>query len=159
MLDDALHADVAVVGLAVELEGLVVEGAELVVAADLLLLAGQLQHDEVLGEHAGPQLRVVLVAAGGAVQELLLLVDHVQALLADRVPAVQVPRGLVLRVVEVVAHRALHGRSGSIYYKGAAMDREEELGGKDGDIVMGDTIGEGLIIIDENSHDNPSNKQ
>lgn len=88
MLDDALHADVLPVALAVELEGLVVEGAELVVFADLLLLAGELQHDEILAEHVGLDLRIVLEAAGGAVQELLLLEDDAQALLADSVPAV-----------------------------------------------------------------------
>jgi hypothetical protein len=39
VLYDALHADIPIIGLAVKLEGLVVEGAELVVPADLFLLA------------------------------------------------------------------------------------------------------------------------
>jgi hypothetical protein len=88
MLDDAFDADVSVIGLAVELEGLVVEGTELVISSNLFLLAGQLQDDEVFGEHVGFDLRIVFVAAGRAVQELLLVVDDREALLADRVPAV-----------------------------------------------------------------------
>lgn len=108
VVDDALDADVSVVSFAVEFVGLVVEGAELVVLADLLLLAGELEDDEVFGEHVGLYLRVVLVAAGGAIQKLLLLVDDRQALLAHRMSAVQVPGSLLLRVVELVAHRALH---------------------------------------------------
>jgi hypothetical protein len=40
VLHDAFHADVPVIRLAVELEGLIVEGAELVVPADFFFLAG-----------------------------------------------------------------------------------------------------------------------
>lgn len=101
-----------------------------------------MEDDEVFGEHVGSDLRIVLVAAGGAVQELLLLVYHVQALLADRVSAVKVTRGLFLGVVEVVAHGAFHCQS--IYYKGAQGERR---GGKEGrgDIVTVYTKREGLI--------------
>lgn len=84
----AFHADVSIIGLAVKLEGLIVNSAELMIATDFFLLAGQLQHDEVLRQHIGSQLGVVLVSAGGTVQELLLLVDHIETLLANGVSAV-----------------------------------------------------------------------
>lgn len=64
------------------------EGAELMVPSDLFLLAGQLKHDEVLSEHVGSHLRIVLVAAGRTVQELLLLVYHIQTLLTHRMSAI-----------------------------------------------------------------------
>ena len=88
MLDDTLHADVLSITLAVELEWLIVEGAELMVFSNLLLLAGQLEHDEVFAEHIGLDLRVVLEAAGRTVQEFFLFEDDAQTLLADCVPTV-----------------------------------------------------------------------
>lgn len=111
MLWDTLHADVFGVGLAVETVGLVVLGTEVVIVTQLQLLAGQLQCNEVLGEHVGLDLRVVLVPARRTVQELLLVVHHLQAQLAHCVAAVQVAGDLRLRVVQLVTHRAFHSRS------------------------------------------------
>lgn len=88
VVDDALDADVSIIGFAVELIGFIVDGAELVVLSDFFLLACELQHYKIFGEHVGFDLRVVLVAAGGAVQEFFFLVDDGEALFADRVAAV-----------------------------------------------------------------------
>lgn len=50
----------------------------------------------------------MLVTAGRAVQELLLFVDDEEALFADCVAAVEIPRVFLLTIIEVIAHRALH---------------------------------------------------
>lgn len=99
VFDYALHADVLIIGLAVKLVRLIMQRTKLMILADLLLLTCQLQHYEIFSQHVGLYLRVVLEAAGRAVQELLLVVDYRQALLADRVTAVEVPRGFLLGVV------------------------------------------------------------
>lgn len=88
VVDDTLDAYVSVISLAVKFKGLIVNGAKLMILAYLLLLAGQLQDDEIFGEHIGLDLGIVLVATGGAVQKLLLLVHDRKTLLAHRVPAV-----------------------------------------------------------------------
>jgi hypothetical protein len=93
---DALDADVDIISLAVELVGLVVESAELVVLPDFFFLTGELQHNEIFSKHVRLYLGVVLVSAGRAVEKLLFLVDDRQTFLAHCVPAVQVPRGLLL---------------------------------------------------------------
>lgn len=88
VLDNTLHTDVLPVALAVELEGLIMQGAEFMVFANLLLLAGELKHNEVFTEHVWFDLGIVLETTGRAVQELFLFEDDAQALLANCVPAV-----------------------------------------------------------------------
>jgi hypothetical protein len=75
MVDDALHAYVSVICLTVELERLIVNRAKLMIFSYLFLLACQLQDDEIFSEHIGFDLGVMFVAAGGAVEKLLLFVD------------------------------------------------------------------------------------
>ena len=75
MVDDALHANVSVIRLTVELERLIVGRAKLMICSYLFLLACQLQDDEIFSEHIGLNLGVMFIAAGGAVEKLLLFVD------------------------------------------------------------------------------------
>jgi hypothetical protein len=71
-------------------------------------MAGQLQHNEVFGEHIWFNLRVMFESACGAVQKFLLFVDNGEALFANCVTAVEVARCFLLRVIEIVAHWAFH---------------------------------------------------
>lgn len=88
MVDDTLHANVSIISLAIKFIGLIVNRAKLMIFPNLLLLTGQLQDNKIFGEHIRLYLGIVLVATGGTVQKLLLLVDYRQTLLAHRVPAV-----------------------------------------------------------------------
>ena len=108
VLCDALNTDIFVVGLAVKFEGFVVENTEFVAFTDLLLVAGQLEDNEIFAEHIGLDLWVMFESTGGTVQELLLFVHNKEALLADSVTTVEIPRGFLFTIVEVVAHGAFH---------------------------------------------------
>ena len=88
MLGNALHTNVLITRFAEEFIRLIMQRTELMIFANLFLLAGQLQDYEVFCEHVGFYLRVVLVAASRAIQELLLLIDNGKALLADSMPAI-----------------------------------------------------------------------
>ena len=85
------HADVFIVGFAVEFKGLVVGRAELMTASHLFLVAGQLKYNEIFAEHVGFDLGVMFEAASGAVQEFFLIVDNGKAFLADSMAAVEIP--------------------------------------------------------------------
>lgn len=108
MLCNTLNADIFVVGLAVKFERFVMEDTEFVTFADFLFVAGQLENNEIFAKHVGFYLWVMFESAGRTVQKLLLFVHYEEALLADGVAAVEIPRGFLFTVVEVVAHRAFH---------------------------------------------------
>jgi hypothetical protein len=108
MLRDTLHTQEFTIILAEKSEGLVMLRAELVVLSHLLLLAGQLQGDVILGQLVGLHLLVMLESASWALQVLLLLVHALQALLAYRVTAAQVPRHPILRIEQLITHWAFH---------------------------------------------------
>jgi hypothetical protein len=67
MFRDALDADVSVISFAKKLVGLVVQSAEFMVFSDFLLVTGELQDNEIFGEHVGLDLRVVLESTCGTV--------------------------------------------------------------------------------------------
>lgn len=67
MLDYTLHTDVFVIGLAVKLIRLIMEGTELMILADLFLLACQLQNYKIFSQHVGFDLRVMLETTGRTV--------------------------------------------------------------------------------------------
>ena len=67
MICNALNTNVNLAGLAPEFVGLIMQRTELMVISNLLFLAGHLQYYEILGQHVGFDLRVVLIAASGTV--------------------------------------------------------------------------------------------
>lgn len=74
----------------------------------LLLLASQLQCNVIFGQSIRFHLPIMFESARGTVKILLLFEDYVQALLADCMPTVEIPRGFEIRIVELVTHWTFH---------------------------------------------------
>ena len=108
VVSNALYANVLIISLAIKLEGLVMQSTKLMVTTYLLLVTSQLQNYKIFAKHVRFYLRIVFEATGGAVEELLFVIDDQETLFTDCVAAVEVAWSLFLGVIEVVAHGALH---------------------------------------------------
>lgn len=99
VIRNAFDANIFVICLAIEFERLVMHRAELVIVAELFFLAGELQCYKIFSKHIGFYLRVVFVAAGWAVEKLLLFINYHQTLFANSVATIQISWYFLLRII------------------------------------------------------------